>query len=132
MSYVDSSRKYQFYRGDTLVGLVTIVDTDQPYFCGRIEPAEGFDDVAALLDRLGSNRRRSRSPDISGVSEEKMAARNQLAHEYALIAQELGRPGLRMVDAVTEELVFEPRDLQMDERGLWWTGPIWEEGKRII
>jgi len=132
MSLVDPKRKYRFYRGDKLVGIVSVVDSDQPYFCGRIEPAEGYDEIAPLLDQLAMNRQQGRSPDIVGVSAEKRAARDRLAYEYAQIVQEFTRPGLRMVDDVTGELVFEPLDLQVDERGFWWNGHIWQEGKRII
>lgn len=131
MSFVDPN-KYRFYRGQTLVGIVTVVASDQPYFCGRIEPTEGYGEIAPLLDQLALNRQQRSSPDIVGVSAKKRAARDRLAYEYAQIVREFTGPGLRMVDAVTGELVFEPLDLEVDERGFWWNGRIWKSGERII
>ncbi|MFO1501321.1 MAG: hypothetical protein U1G07_23520 [Verrucomicrobiota bacterium] len=131
MSLVDPQKKYWFYRGGNLVGIVGVVGSDQPFFCGRIEPAEGYGEIAPLLERLAVNRRQRRSPDIVGVSADKRAARDRLAYEHAQIVQEFAQPGLRMVDMATGELVFEPLDLEVDERGFWWTGHIWQDGKRI-
>lgn len=132
MSMTGPDRKYHLYRGETLVGIVTLVDGDQPFFCGRIEPTEGYGEIAPLLDRLASNRRQRLSPDIKGVAAEKRAARDQLAREHAQIVKDFVSPGLRIVDAVTGTLVFEPLYLEVDERGFWWRGHIWNNGKRII
>ena len=132
MSFVDPNRKYRFYRGETLVGTVSIVGTDQPYFCGRIDPAEGFEEIAHLLDRLAQNRRQRSSPEGEGVSVQKREARQQLRNEYEAIVQEFVGPGLKLLDADTGELVFEPLDLEVDERGFWWNGHIWKDGERII
>ena len=128
----DANRKFYFYRGEKLVGTVTIVDINQPYFCGHIEPAEAFAEIEPLLERLAQNRRQRSSHDLAGVSAEKREARQRSRNEYEQIVQEFIGPGLRMVDALSGELVYEPLDLEVDERGFWWNGHIWKDGRRII
>jgi hypothetical protein len=112
--------------------MVTVIDVDQPYLCGHLEPAEGFGEIAGLLERLARNRQQILSPAIKGVSAEKRAARQRVADEYSSIQQEFVSPGLKMFDAETGELLFEPLQVEVDERGFWWGGHMWRDGKRII
>ena len=128
---MSTERKYRFYRGGTFVGTVSITGVHQPYFCGHIDPAEGYVEIAPLLDRLAQNRRQRLSSDIAGISAEKREARNQLAKEHFEILQQFCGPGLRMMDAITGELVHEPMDLEVDEKGFWWRGYIWANGTRL-
>jgi len=71
MSFVDPKRKYRFYRGETLVGMVVVVGSDQPYFCGHIDPTEDFGKIAHLLDRLAESGRQRSLPEVVGDSVQK-------------------------------------------------------------
>lgn len=106
--------RHLLYRGDRLLGTVTIVGTDQPYFCGHIELAAGCDDIRQLLDELAQNHRNRQASNHSMES--------QL--EWGRITEALIGPGLRIVDEVTGELEFEPTGIDVDERGFWWTGRV--------
>jgi hypothetical protein len=129
---IDSNQEFHFYRGEVLLGRVFIVGSDQPYFCGRIEKTEAFAEVAHLFNLLAENRRASCSPAVYGIEPEKREARDRLRKEYEALNREIVGPGLRMVDATTGQLAYEPLDLEVDECGFWWRGHIWQDGKQII
>jgi hypothetical protein len=105
--------RYELYRGETLLGIVTPTEADFPWHYGRFESSDGFNAVADLF---------SQELQLLKVSGE--------TKEWDLFYDKVTTGGLRLEPIGGGKSLLHPL-IHIDDQKVWWRGGIEKKDIRL-